>query len=115
MELLHHHEGIDAGGLGLRFLAGVIRRAALFVSVDTGPLYIAHAFDVPLVDIVGPVDSREQPPIENNRVVLVLPPSHIKPSSFVCETLRVTSKEQREALDSITVDDVVRAINRVLS
>ncbi len=113
--LLSHHEGIDAGGLSLRFLAGVIRRAALFVSVDTGPLYIAHAFDVPLVDIVGPVDPREQPPIEHGHVALVLPPPPIKPSSFVCETLRVSSEEQREALNSITVEYVMNAISRVLS
>ena len=36
----------------------------LFISVDTGPIYIAEAFNVPTVDIVGPVDENVQPPAD---------------------------------------------------
>ncbi|MDD5103160.1 MAG: glycosyltransferase family 9 protein, partial [Candidatus Peribacteraceae bacterium] len=44
----------EAHDLSLRHLAAVIKRASLFVAVDTGPLYMAHVFGVPLVDIIGP-------------------------------------------------------------
>jgi ADP-heptose:LPS heptosyltransferase len=112
--MLGSEQGIDAGGLPLRVLAGVIKRASLFISVDTGPLYIAHAFGVPLIDIVGPVDPKEQPPMESERVVLVLPPSDIHPTSFVAETLRVSNEEQRRALDAIKVEDLQKAIQKLM-
>lgn len=43
-------------------LKALIARAGLFVAVDTGPIYIAEAFGVPTICIVGPMDEREQPP-----------------------------------------------------
>lgn len=63
-------------------LKALIADMSLFVSVDTGPIYIAEAFNVPTVDIIGPIDEREQPPIgEFNRVVV--PPRRIKPELSV--------------------------------
>ena len=105
---------VDAGGLPLRLLAAVIARASLFISVDTGPLYIAHAFGVPLVDIVGPVHPAEQPPPPSPRVALVLPPLPCKPCSFVAETLRVSTEEQRRCLDLTTVNMVIEAADGLL-
>ena len=43
-------------------LKALIAQAWLFVAVDTGPIYIAEAFGVPTICIVGPMDEREQPP-----------------------------------------------------
>ncbi len=104
---------LDAGGLPLRQLAALIERATLFVSVDTGPLYIAHALGVPVVDIVGPVDPEEQPPPPGPRVALVLP-QRTRPSSFVAETLRSQSAEQQQAIKETSVDQVIRAISQLL-
>ena len=109
----HRDKLIDAGGLPLRELSAIIAESSLFVSVDTGPLYIAHAFDVPLVDIVGPVDPREQPPTPGDRVSLILPLG-VQPSTFVAETLRVSTKEQRLALECSTVEIVVQAVDTLL-
>lgn len=104
---------LDAGGLELRKLTAVIAHARLFVSVDTGPLYIAHALGVPVVNIVGPVDPREQPPPPGPSVALVLP-SMSRPTSFVAETPRVSSAEQRRALEETTVEMVCEAVDRML-
>lgn len=52
----------SAQGHSIERLKALIARLSLFISVDTGPIYIAEAFGVPTVDIVGPVDEREQPP-----------------------------------------------------
>ncbi len=104
---------LDAGGLPLRALAALIERATVFVSVDTGPLYIAHALGVPVVDIVGPVDPEEQPPPPGPRVALVLP-QRVRPSSFVAETLRASTAEQKRAIEETTVDQVIRAVHQLL-
>lgn len=45
-----------AGELDLRRLAAVLREAALFVSVPTGPMHLAAAFRVPIVALYGPAD-----------------------------------------------------------
>jgi len=100
--------------LSLRHLAAIIKRASLFVSVDTGPLYIAHAFDVPLVDIIGPVDPMEQPPPAGLRVALVLPPPPGEPSSFVADTLRTPTTAQQAALEMTTVAMVTETIDALL-
>ncbi|MEI8229674.1 MAG: glycosyltransferase family 9 protein [Candidatus Peregrinibacteria bacterium] len=104
----------QAFDLSLRHLAAIIKHASLFVSVDTGPLYIAHALGVPVVDIIGPVDSIEQPPIPDERVALVLPPPPCAPSSFVADTLRTSTPEQQAALESTTVEMVTEAIDGIL-
>src|SRR3989339_1901196 len=53
----------DTTGLfNLDNLKALISKLSLFISVDTGPVYIAEAFGVPTVDIIGPIDEREQPP-----------------------------------------------------
>lgn len=104
---------VDAGGISLRLLTAIIARSKLWVSVDTGPLYIAHAFGVPLVNIVGPVDPHEQPPIPSPKVEIVVPPN-IAPSSFVIETLREETPDQMRAIQKTTVQMVTDAIDRVL-
>lgn len=51
----------------------LISKMNLFISVDTGPIYIAEAFGVPTIDIVGPMDEREQPPVGPKNLVVVPP------------------------------------------
>lgn len=43
-------------------IAGLINRFHYFISVDSGPLYIASALDVPVIDIIGPFNYPEQAP-----------------------------------------------------
>lgn len=47
-----------AGSLTLPELAAFLRRAALLVTVDTGPLHIAQAVRCPTVAVFGPTDPR---------------------------------------------------------
>lgn len=47
-----------AGALSLPELAAFLRRAALLVTVDTGPLHIAQAVRCPTVAVFGPTDPR---------------------------------------------------------
>jgi len=90
-------------------LKAVIAGAALFVSVDTGPLYIAEAFDVPTVDIVGPVDERVQPPIGPRHAVVV--PHRTKPMLSIMNARVYDHVEARRQVESTSVGEVCVAID----
>lgn len=97
----------------LEELASLIKMLSLYIAVDTGPIYIAHALGTPLVDITGPVDPWEQSPFDE-KSVCVLPPAPFYPSSFVFKA-RGESEQTRKSLDAITVSEVVRAAEYLLA
>ena len=103
---------VGATDFSLDELAGFIKRLNLYIAVDTGPIYIAHALGVPLIDITGPVDPREQPP-HDSKSICVTPPAPFYPSSFVLK--RPGSKEAHaRARDAITVEMVLAAAAELL-
>lgn len=99
--------------LSLEELKAVIGKLDLFVSADTGPIYIAEALGVPTVDIVGPVDEREQPPSGRNHVI-VLPPGPRTPILHVMNARVYDEKEAVRQAESTEVTAVVRAAKRLL-
>ncbi|OGF69630.1 hypothetical protein A3H65_04045 [Candidatus Giovannonibacteria bacterium RIFCSPLOWO2_02_FULL_45_14] len=103
----------EATDFSLKELPSLIRRLTLYIAVDTGPIYIAHALNVPLVDIIGPVDPSEQPP-SDKRSVQVLPAPGIKPSSFVLKKPGRLA-EHKMAIESIKVEDVLMAVDKLLT
>ncbi|MBI2624434.1 glycosyltransferase family 9 protein [Candidatus Parcubacteria bacterium] len=58
-----------AGAFALGDLSALLKRLSLFISVDTGPLYMADAVGVPVIDIAGPHDIRSQTPLGRFAVV----------------------------------------------
>jgi ADP-heptose:LPS heptosyltransferase len=112
-------EGEDKGGgvvvaadFSLEELPSLIKRLNLYIGVDTGPIYIAEALGTPLLDIIGPVDPAEQPPCSAPRSICVLPPTSIKPTSFV---LRRPGKNHRAALEATSVEMVMAAAEKLIS
>jgi heptosyltransferase II len=95
----------------LEELPSLIKKLSLYIAVDTGPIYIAHALGVPLIDITGPVDVNEQPP-QDEKSICVSSPSEIKPSSFVFKRPG-SPKEHQHALETITVDMVFDAVRQL--
>ena len=98
--------------MSLDELKALIARAALFVSVDTGPLYIAEAFGVPTVDIVGPVDERVQPPIGLRHTVVV--PLRERPQLYIMNARMYDEAEARRQTESISVEHVCTAIDTLM-
>lgn len=92
----------------------LIARLSLFISVDTGPIYIAEAFGVPTIDIVGPMDEHEQPPVGPNHIV-VAPPFERKPVLFVMSPGNYDYREARRQVESITTEHVIRAVDSLMS
>ncbi|KKU60101.1 MAG: Glycosyl transferase, family 9 [Parcubacteria group bacterium GW2011_GWA2_47_12] len=97
----------------LEELPSLMKRLNMFIAVDTGAIYVAHALGVPLVDIIGPVEPNEQPP-RDERSVQILPPPRIRPSSFVIARPGAFSA-RRDAVLSIPVSAVYDAAAQLLS
>lgn len=93
-------------------LKAIIARAGLFVSADTGPIYIAEAFGVPTVDIVGPMDEREQPPRGPHHVVVAAPRE--APQLHIMNARLYDEREARRQVEAITVSMVTEAIAGLL-
>lgn len=85
-----------------------MNRFNLYIAADTGPIYIAHALKVPLVDIIGPVDPREQPPKDERSIQVVA--EGVEPTSFVLKKVSVPSGGLH-ALQKISVAQVERAVD----
>ena len=73
--------------LNLDELKALISVMNLYVSADTGPIYIAEAFNVPTIDITGPVNENEQPP-KGDKHKIIFNDVYCRPCSFVMNTAR---------------------------
>ena len=103
---------IDASGkFSIDELKAFIATAGLFVAIDTGPIYIAEAFGVPTVDIVGPMDEREQPPIGPHNVVVI--PQREKPALHIMNARVYDEREARRQIETISVEMVCEAIDNI--
>lgn len=97
------------GKVSIEGLKAVTKRLSLFISADTGPIYIAEAFGVPTIDIVGPVDEREQPPQSSQNIVLA-PKSPRIPQLHVLDARSYDPVEARLQAENVSVERVAEAI-----
>ncbi|MEK7659283.1 MAG: glycosyltransferase family 9 protein [Patescibacteria group bacterium] len=58
------------GQMDLDQLKALIDNLDCVIAVDTGPIYIAEAFGVPTIDIVGPMDENGQPPRGSKHIIV---------------------------------------------
>lgn len=102
---------LAACGISLDALKGVIARAALMVTNDTGPRHIAAAFGVPLVSLFGPTDPRWTTiTTRPGRPEAVLVADPTLPQDEVAD-----DHPERCRVDRIDVGAVLGAAERVLS
>jgi len=93
-------------------LKALISKLSLFISVDTGPIYLAEAFAIPTIDIIGPMDEREQPPIGPlHRIIKV--PDRI-PALHIMNARVYDEKEARRQIEEITVEMVIKEFNDLM-
>lgn len=108
-ELGSSDDYINAAGITLGDLPVLMSKFTVFVSADTGPVHIAEALKIPLVDILGPVNDIEMTP-RGDTVRIVKPAPGIPPTIFAFREsgdMDITMK----ALDSIGVYEVIAAID----
>lgn len=100
------------GHLNLDELKALVARLDVFISVDSGPIYVAEAFNIPTIDIVGPVDEREQPPMgPTHRIVKW--EDRIAPALHILNARVYDFKEARRQVEMISVDLVVREFDQL--
>jgi ADP-heptose:LPS heptosyltransferase len=87
-----------SGKTDFQCLAGLIRRAALFIGVDSGPAHIAAAFDIPSVVLFSGVNDLSQWRPLGRRVIIVYPGKGRDLST-------VSFKDVRQAVDEALLQD----------
>ena len=97
-----------AGAFNIDELKALFSKMAILVSVDTGPIYIAEAFGVGTVDIVGPVDENDQPPVGGIHKVVVAPRK--KPEMGVFNARVYNKREALRQSEDITPEAVIKEI-----
>lgn len=94
-------------------LKALIAKLRLFIATDTGPIYVAEAFNIPTIDIVGPVDENVQPPrglIHRN----VVPPDRKKPELSILNARAYDKEEALRQVLSITAEAVTAKIDGLI-
>ncbi len=96
-----------AGKTSLKELLGIIERARLFVSSDTGPMHMAAALNVPVVAMFGPTNPLRTGPYGSMHTIVT--------GGLSCSPCykRKKCKEWR-CMEAITVESVAEAIERRL-
>jgi lipopolysaccharide heptosyltransferase I len=89
-------------------IVALVGQARLVVSGDTGPLHLAAAVGTPIVGIYGPTDPARNGPISPDDVCVS------RHDGCECYHLR-KCRAARWCLETVTVDEVVRAIGRRLA
>lgn len=101
------------GTLSIEELKALVSKLNLFISVDTGPIYIAEAFGVPTIDIIGPMDENEQPPI-GPRHKVVQSKNRINPQLHIMNARIYDHREAFRQVKSITSAMVITEIDNLL-
>ncbi|MEK7167932.1 MAG: glycosyltransferase family 9 protein, partial [Patescibacteria group bacterium] len=100
------------GKFNLDELKALVSQMSMFIGVDTGPIYIAEAFEVPTVDIIGPVDENVQPPRgEFNRIVKV---ERNKAEIYILNAKDYDFAEAKRQIDEISVEMVVKEFENLV-
>lgn len=92
----------------------LISKLHLLIAVDTGPLYVAEAFGVPTIDIIGPMDEVEQSPRGSYARNVIARKSGEKPELFVMNNRLYNEKEARRQVEDITVKVVIEAVDELV-
>lgn len=104
-----------AAGLSLAEVGALCTKAALFVSADTGPMYIAYGVGCPLAILIGPIAPEEQVPPPGPRVRHILPPAGSEPWVFVSRTPRTGTPDKLRSIRETSEADAWAAVEGLLA
>lgn len=107
------YEVTDATGVfTLEELAPFFMELELVVGVDTGPLYLASAMGVKVVDISGPFEPTEQ--LSGDNTLAVRPDAGCAPCSYVMASARSCRFGTRRCLTGFEAANVTAALQGLL-
>ncbi len=99
----------------LREVPALFKRFNYFISADTGPLYIANAVSVPVVDIVGPCNICDQPPIDEKCEVVYAKDLPCWPCSSVISPAGECKEGHRDCLRKTSVELVMKSFDKLIT
>lgn len=87
-------------------LPALLKKLKLFISVDNGPLHMADALGVPVVDIAGPIDTKELYPL-NKKSKIIKKDIYCAPCSFMFQPPLYCKEGHFRCLKEITPEEVL--------
>jgi heptosyltransferase I len=105
IELSHGSVTDLTGRLSLRELTALLKKAALFIANEAGPMHIGVALGRPVISILGPTDPSRTGPYRGAVTIR---------HEVECQPCRKRNCRERKCMDLITVDDVFVAAERIL-
>lgn len=105
------------GATGLKALLAVLRRAAVFVGPDSGPLHLANAVGTPVVGLYATSNPHRTGPYCHLDTVVNRYPDAVQAEfGKPVEAVRWGQRVRRpDAMDRITVEDVTTQLERALA
>jgi ADP-heptose:LPS heptosyltransferase len=97
-----------AGKTNLTDLCQLLKRASLFVGVDSGIMHLASSLDIPVVGIFGPTDPSQVGPQNKKSVV-------VQKKEMECVPCDLKGCDERRCLTELDVKEVFNACQQVLS
>jgi ADP-heptose:LPS heptosyltransferase len=96
------------GKIGLASLCSVIKRASLFIGIDSGVMHMASSLDIPVVGLFGPTDPYYVGP-QNDRSIVV------REESMECVPCYLKDCKHRDCMINLDVYKVFDACKQLLS
>jgi len=87
-------------------LACLIKKCNVYVSADSAPLHVALSMGVPLIALFGPTDPRRHFLPEKNCILIK--------KEVECSPCYKSKCKNKKCMDSITADEVVEAVGKLL-
>ncbi len=98
---------VAAGQLSLTESIAVLKRAAVYVGLDTGPMHIAAMTKTPVVALFGPTHPERVAPYGVDNVIL-------QAGDLDCLCCRKRTCEHRKCMQGISVEDVYDALSSLM-
>ena len=103
-----------SGFFKLHELPAFLKKMKVSISVDTGPLYIAHTVGTPVVDIIGPNDAPEQTPLDD-KCQIVKKNLYCAPCLFMFSSRRFCKEGHLRCLKETTPEEVFAATLKLIN
>lgn len=113
LNAIRHREKVtDTSYTSVDEVKALVNLLNLTVSVDTGPVFIAEALDIPTVDIAGSIDPYEMAPNDGKLHLVVT--SEGEPEILTMNATVYNFEKARKQVESITVEKVLSVVDKLI-
>ena len=96
------------GKIGLKKLAAVLKKARLFVGIDSGVMHMASSIDIPVIGLFGPTDPKYVGPQNKKSVV-------VRDETLDCVPCYLKDCDHKNCMMNLSVNSVLRACEKFSS